>query len=134
MAPKDVTDGSLHCVKVSALGFPSKNFCEDPLSNKDRRNVPSTKHFIKEQYTVKMEGRGIDNYPKAVGSFFLLCKWGLELGRRRSLMEVASEDLETPPAGAEGEILPLQGSYRNYQGRVPPRGAGGGRVKPQCKQ
>lgn len=36
-------------------------------------------------------------------------------------MEVASEGLETSPAGAEGEVLPLRGSYRNYQGRVPPR-------------
>lgn len=57
-------------MEVSVLGFPSKDFDEDPLSNKDRRNVPSTKHFIKEQYTVKMEGRGIDDYPKAVGNFF----------------------------------------------------------------
>lgn len=35
-------------MEVSVLGFPSKDLYEDPLSNKDTRNVPNTKHFIEE--------------------------------------------------------------------------------------
>lgn len=56
-------------MEVSVLGFPSKDFDEDPLSNKDRRNVPSTKHFIKEQYTVRWRGRGLMTTPRLEGVF-----------------------------------------------------------------